>query len=142
MSESRYHKAPREQIIAVHFRKKASSDEVVAHLLEAVRGTDLSLLKVFADGDRVYPFEGRDLAWSASASSWRAELFWHSPTLMSGWRLEVFLKRAEIFLEVPGRVQLELRGGQPDRREDAPGVRRARLWRPGDDALTHLDQKS
>ena len=82
MSESRDHKPPGEQIIAVRFRMKASSDEVVAHFFEAVRGTDLSLLKVFGDGDRVYPFEGRNRA--RSASSWRAELFWHSPTLMSG----------------------------------------------------------
>ena len=139
MSESRYLKAP-EQIIAVRFRIKASSDEVVAHLLEAVRGTDLSLLKVFGDGDRVYPFEGRNPA--RSASSWRAELFWHSPTLMSGWRLEVFLKRAKNFLELPGRVQLELGGGQRKPREDVRGVRRARLWRPGDEVRTPLDKKS
>ena len=118
MSEARHHKNPDEQIIAVRFRMKASSDEVVAHLLEAVRGTDLTLHKVFADGDRVYPFEGPDLAWSESASSWRAELFWHSPTLMSEWRLEVFMKRAEIFLELPRRVRLELVGGRRNRRED------------------------
>ena len=117
MSESRYLTAP-EQIIAVRFRIKASADEVVARLLEAVRGTDLSLLKVFGDGDRVYPFEGRNPARSLSASSWRAELFWHSPTLMSGEGLEVFMKRAEIFLELPGRVRLELGGGQRNPRED------------------------
>ncbi len=115
MSESPYHKAP-EQIIAVRFRIKVSTDEVVAHLLEAVRGTDLSLLKVFGDGDRVYPFEGRNPA--RSASSWRAELFWQSPTHRSGWILEIFLKRAEIFLEVPGGVGLQLGGGQRNPRED------------------------
>ena len=86
---------------------EASADEVVAHLLDSVRGTELALLKVFGDGDRVYPFESPDLAWSLSASSWRAELFWHSPTFMSGWRLEIFLKRAEIFLGLPGRVRRE-----------------------------------
>ena len=117
MSESHDHKAP-EQIIAVRFRVKASSDEVVAHLLEAVRGTNLSLLKVFGDGDRVYPFEGRNPARSGSASSWRAELFWQSPTHRSGWILEIFLKRAEIFLEVPGGVGLQLGGGQRNPRED------------------------
>ena len=122
MPESRYHEARGEQVFAVRFRVKASSDEVVAHLLEAVRGTDLTLLKVFGDGDRVYPFEGPDLAWSESAFSWRAELFWHSPTLMSGWRLEVFLKRAKNFLELRGRVQLELAGGQRNPRGDVPSA--------------------
>ena len=118
MPESRYHKVRSEQIIAVRFRMKASSDEVVAHLLEAVRGTELTLLKVFGDGDRVYPFEGRDPARSLSASSWRAELFWHSSTLVSGGGLEVFLKRAKFFLEVPDGVRLELGGGQRNPRED------------------------
>ena len=142
MPESRYHKVRSEQIIAVRFRMKASSDEVVAHLLEAVRGTELTLLKVFGDGDRVYPFEGRDPARSLSASSWRAELFWHSPTLMSGRRLEVFLKRAEVFLELPGGVGLELGGGQRNPREDVRGVRRARLFGAGDEVRTLLDEKS
>ena len=112
MPESLYHKVRSEQIIAVRFRMKASSDEVVAHLLEAVRGTDLSLLTVFGDGDPVYPHEVR------SAFSWRAELFWQSPTHRSGWILEIFLKRAEIFLEVPGGVGLQLGGGQRNPRED------------------------
>ena len=140
MPESRYHKARSEQIIAVRFRMKASSDEVVAHLLEAVRGIDLSLLKLFGDGDRVYPFEGRNPA--RSASSWRAELFWHSPTLMSGWILEIFLKRAKFFLGLRDRVQLELGGGQRNPREDVRGVRRARLSEAGDEAPTPLDKKS
>ena len=122
MSESRYHKVRSEQVIAVRFRMKASADEVVAHLLEVVRGTNLSLLKVFGDGDRVYPFEGPDLAWSESASSWRAELFWHSHTLVSGGGLELFLKRAKIFLETPGRVRLEIGGGQRNPREDVHRV--------------------
>ncbi len=137
--ESHDHKAP-EQIIAVRFRIKASSDEVVAHLLEAVRGTDLSLLKVFGDGDRVYPFEGRNPA--RSASLWRAELLWRSRALNSGLILEIFLKRAEFFLEVPGGIGLEPGGGQRNPREDVGGVRRARPWRPGDDARTPLDKKS
>ncbi len=119
MSDSRHHKVRSDQVIAVRFRMKASSDEVVAHLLHSARGTDLSLLTVFGDGDRVYPFEGRNPA--RSASSWRAELFWHSPTLMSGWILEIFLKRAEIFLEVPGGVGLELGGGQRNPREEIVG---------------------
>ena len=138
--ESRYHEARSEQTIAVRFRMKASSDEVVAHLFEAVRGTDLTLRKVFGDGDLVYPFEGGNPA--RSASSWRAELFWHSPTLMSGWRLEVFLKRAEIFLEVPGRVRLEIGGGQQNPREDVRGVRRAQLFRAGDEPQRPLAKKS
>ena len=43
----------------------------------------------------------------APVSETHAELFWHSPTLMSGWILEIFLKRAEIFLGLPGRVRRE-----------------------------------
>ncbi len=116
MPESRYHKAPYPQIIAVRFRMKAASDEVVAHLLASVRQTDLSLLQVFGDGDLVYPFEGRNPA--RSASSWRAELFWRSHALNSGWHLEAFLARAEFFLKVPGGVGLELGGGQGDPREE------------------------
>ena len=119
MPESRYHEVRSEQFIAIRFRMKASADEVVARLLDSVRQTDLSLLTVFGDGDRVYPFEGRNPA--RSASSWRAELFWHSPTLMSGWQLEIFLKRAKFFLQLRDRVQLELEGGQRDPREDVVG---------------------
>ena len=116
MPESRYHEARSEQVIAVRFRMKAASDEVVAHLFDSVRQTDLSLLQVFGDGDLVYPFEGRNPA--RSASSWRAELSWRSGALNSGWHLEAFLKRAEFFLEVPGGVGLELGGGQRNLRED------------------------
>ena len=116
MPESRHHEARGEQFIAIRFRMKASADEVVARLLDSIRGTDLSLLRVFGDGDRVYPFEGRNPA--RSASSWRAELFWHSPTLMSGWILGIFLKRAKFFLGLGDRVQLELGGGQRNPRED------------------------
>ena len=112
MSESRQHERRSEQVIAVRFRMKASSDEVVAHLLEAVRGTDLSLLMVFGDGDPVYPHEVR------SASSWRAELFWRSRAINAGWHLEAFLARAEFFLGLRDRVQLELGGGQRNPRED------------------------
>ena len=142
MSETDYHEARSGQVFAVRFRVKASSDEVVAHLLEAVRGTELTLLKVFGNGDRVYPFEGPDLAWSESASSWRAELFGHSHTVMSGWQLEVFLKRAEIFLETPGQVRLEIGGGQRNPRENVRAVRRARLSGAGAEAPTPLDKKS
>ena len=116
MPESRHHEARGEQFIAIRFRMKASADEVVARLLDSVRQTDLSLLTVFGDGDLVYPLEGRNPA--RSASSWRAELFWRSRALNSGWRLVVFLKRAEIFLGLPGRVRLELSGGQRNPRED------------------------
>ena len=134
MTETRYREARCEKVFAVRFKVTASSEEVVARLLEAARGTELTLLKVFGDGDRVYPLEGPDLAWSESASSWRAELFWHSSSLMSGWRLEVFLKRAEIFLETPGRVRLEIGGGQRNPREDVRAVRRARLSGAGGEA--------
>ena len=37
---------------------------------------------------------------------------------MSGWRLEIFMKRAEIVLKLPGRVRLELGGGQQNLRGD------------------------
>ena len=116
MSESRHHETRGEQIIAVRFRMKASSDEVVARILDSVRQTDLSLLTVFGDGDRVYPFEGQDPA--RSASSWRAELRWRSSALNSRWHLEAFLKRAEFFLEVPGGIGLKLGRGQRNPRED------------------------
>ena len=102
MTESHKQEAGGTQIIAVHFQMDASADKVVARLLEAVRPTDVSLLKVFADGDRVYPFEGRDPA--LSASSWRAELYWGA---RAGLDLEDFLDRAERFLDCPGSVRLE-----------------------------------
>jgi len=112
MPESRYNPTPGDQVIAVLFQMKAPADEVVARILDSVRQTDLSLLTVFGDGDPVYPSEVR------SASSWRAELFWDAPTLKSAGRLELFLKRAKFFLEVPSGVRLELRGGQRNPRED------------------------
>ena len=99
MPESRYREKRGVQVIAVRFRMKASSDEVVARILDSVRQTDLLLLKVFGDGDRVYPFEGRNPV--RSASSWCVELSWRSSALDSGWHLEAFLARAEFFLEVP-----------------------------------------
>ena len=110
MPESRYNPTPGDQVIAVLFQMKAPADEVVARILDSVRQTDLSLLTVFGDGDRVYPSEGRNPV--RSASSWRAELFWRSHALNSGWHLEAFLARAEFFLKVPGGVGLELGGGQ------------------------------
>ena len=119
MPESTYHEVRCEQIIAVRFRMKAPADYVVARLLEAVRGTDLSLLNVVGDGDRVYPSEGRNAA--RSASSWRAELFWRSPALNPGFQLEVFLRRAGVLLDLPGGVRLELGGGQRNPREEVVG---------------------
>ena len=110
MPESRDHEARAEQIIGVRFRLKASADEVIPRLLDAVRRTDLSLLKVRGDGVRVYPVGGRNPAWSAS--SWRAELFWHSPALRLEWHLEDFLVRAELWLDSPGGVRLERGRGQ------------------------------
>ncbi len=119
MPESRYHEARGEQIIAIRFRMRASADDVVIRLLEAARRTDLSLLKVLGDGDRAYPFDGRNPA--RSASSWRAEFCWRSPVLNPGWQLEVFLSRAELWLELPGGVRLELGGGERNPREDPVG---------------------
>lgn len=119
MLESRYHEARSEQVIAILFQKKASSDEVVARIRDSVRQTELSLLKVFGDGDRVYPFEGRNPV--RSASSWRVELFLRSGVLNAGSHLEVFLARAKFFLELPGGVGLEIGGSQRNPREDVRG---------------------
>ena len=107
MSELRQHEAPAEQIVAVSFRMNASVEEVVTGLLEAVRRTGLSLLRVSGDGRRVYPFAGRNPA--RTASSWRAELSRNSPTV----NLEIFVGRAELFLELPGGVRLEPGAGVP-----------------------------
>ena len=100
MPESRHHQARSEQGIAVRFQKKASSDEVVARIRDSVRQTELSLLKVFRDGDCVYP-EGRNPGRNPvrSTSSWRVELFLRSGVLYAGSHLEVFLARAKFFLE-------------------------------------------
>ena len=134
MPELRYPESRSEHVIVVGFLKKASSDEVVARILDSVRQTDLSLSKVFGDGDRVYPLEGRSPV--RSASSWRAELFWRSRALNSGWHLEAFLARAEFFLEVPGGVALELGGGKVNLAEDLPAVNRAQLLEAGDAELS------
>ena len=140
MPESRYHEARSEQVVAVRFQKKASPDEVVARIRDSVRRTELSLLKVFGDGDRVYPPEGQNPV--GSASSWRVELFLPPRVLNSGRHLEVFLARAKFFLELPGGVRLEIGGGLGNPREDVRAVRRARLSGAGDEAPTPLDKKS
>ena len=111
MPESGHHEAHSAQIVAVRFRMTASVEEVVARLLEAVRRTDLFLLRVFGDGNRFYPFAGRNAA--RTASSWRAELSC-SPAVS----LEVFMARAELFLELPGGVRLEPGGGRRPLREE------------------------
>ncbi len=107
MSES-YRNISGEPIIAVRFRKAEFFDDVVIHLLEAATGTGFSLLTVAGDGERVYPFEGRNPA--LRASLWCAELIWLPPILMPECRLEAFLKRAELFLELPGGGQVQLEG--------------------------------
>ena len=104
MPESRYDGERREQAIAIRFRMKGSTDEVVARLLEAVRPIDVYLLRVFGDGNHVYPFEGRNPA--RTASSWRADLYWGASA-----GLEDFLSRAELSLDCPGGVWLEESGG-------------------------------
>lgn len=58
LPEPRHHEAREARIITIRFRMKASADHVVARLLEAVRPIDVSLLKVFGDGNRLYPFDG------------------------------------------------------------------------------------
>ena len=111
MPEPRHPEARGVQRVAVRFRKKTSVEEVVARLLDAVRETDLFLLEVSGDGNRLYPFAGRNPG--RTASSWRAALSWSSPAI----NLEVFLKRAELFLELPGGVRLEPGGGRRPLRE-------------------------
>ena len=95
-----------DQIIAIRFRVKEAADDVVARLLQAARRTDLSLVKVLGDGDLVYPFGGGNPA--RGASSWRAEFCWGSPALRQGWHLEAFMMRAELYLDLPGGVWMEL----------------------------------
>ena len=88
MPEPRHHEARGVRLVAVCFRNETSVEEVVARLLEAVRRTDLFLLKVYGDGNRLYPFAGRNPA--QTASSWRAELSWNSPPpsiWRSSWRV-------------------------------------------------------
>ena len=115
MTDSQLRGTQSEDIIAVRFRMEATADEVVARLLESVRRTDLSLVTVYGDGQRVYPFAARDA--TLAASSWRAELLWGSAAIKPGWQLEVFLRRAETFLELPGGLRLELGGGRRGLRE-------------------------
>lgn len=111
LPEQRHHEARGVHTVAVRFRMKASTEEVVTRLVEAIRRTDLSLLKVFGDGNHLYPFAGWNPA--RTASSWRAELSWSSSIV----NLEVFVARAELFLDLPGGVWLEPGGGRPAPRE-------------------------
>ena len=140
MLELRHHEGRGVQLVAVCFRKETSVEEVVTRLLKAIRRTDLFLLKVFGDGNRLYPFAGRNP--TRTASSWRVELFLRSGVLNSGRHLERFLARAKFFLELPGGVGLEIGGGQRNPREDVRGVRRGWLSGTGDEAPTPLDKKS
>ena len=98
--------------IAVRFRMRGPSYEVVERLLGAVRHTDLSLLQLLCDGDCVYPFGTPCEA--HGESSWRAELYWHSSAPDSVWRLAVFAGLAELLLEMPEGVLVEL-GSPTDR---------------------------
>ena len=116
MPESHNREARGAQIISIRFRMRASADVVVARLLEVVRPTDVSLLKVFGDGDRVYPVEERNPA--LSASSWRAELYWGA---RAGLDLEDFLGRAERSLDCPGGVRLERGEGRRSLRAKVEG---------------------
>ena len=116
MPKSRNHETRGARSIAVRFQMRASADEVAARLLESVRRTDLSLLKVFGDGECVYPFTGRDPA--RTASEWRAELSWNHPAIKPGWFLELFLARAELFLELPGGMRLEAEANRTAQREE------------------------
>jgi hypothetical protein len=104
------------QCIAVQFRMCAEADEVAGRLLRAVQWTDLSLVQLLCDGDRVYPFGGTNAA--AMESSWRAEFLWTSSAPDAVWRLEVFLGLAKFLLGLPGGLQIEI-GGVTDRENRA-----------------------
>lgn len=118
MPEFLSHTAQDEGTITIRFGTPATADEVIARLLEAIRRTDLCLLSVFGDGDRFYPFEGRD---PARASSWRAELCWCANAANPGWHLQIFVRRAERFLDCPDGVRLEFSGRRRNPREEVAG---------------------
>ena len=117
MSESRQNQDREERVIVVRVRHRASAEEVVAQLLEAARPTDISLLTVFGDGGRVYPFGGQDPR--RTASSWRAKLLWHQHSDDPGEQLEIFLGRAGLFLNLSDGVRVESDGGDRRAREKA-----------------------
>jgi hypothetical protein len=106
MSRTLQNRARDERVVAVGFRGSAPVEVVVARLLEAARRTDVSLLTVFGDGDKVYPAEGQDP--TRTASSWRAELAWRYLGDDPGGQLEIFLGRAELYLNPPGGLRVEL----------------------------------
>ena len=124
MPDSQSRAARSEPPIAIRFRMRSTSDAVVARLLEAVRRTDLCLVTVSGDGHRVYPFGGQCPA--RSASSWRAELVWRAAAQNPGWHLEVFIHRAELFLDCTDGVRLEVAGDGRDPSKKVRGVRRPR----------------
>ena len=93
-----------DRITRIRFQVDASVDHVTARLLESVRRTDLSLLTVTGDDHGVYPFGARNAI--QAASSWRAELLWREGAT-DDWHLEVFLRRADLFLDCPDGVQVE-----------------------------------
>lgn len=108
-----------DRITTIRFRVDATVDQVVARLLESVRRTEISVLTLEADGQTVYPLGSKSAP--ASASSWRADMLWTDAPLDVALHLEVFLKRAELFLDpfppgihvvdatVPGQGQGERR---------------------------------
>lgn len=102
------HALRNERITAIRFRTESTVDHVTARLLEAVRRTDLFLLTVTGDGNRVYPFEARNP--TQSASSWCAELFWCEGASDMGSHLEVFRRRAELFLDCRDGVHVVPKG--------------------------------
>jgi len=110
-----------ERITTIRFQMAASVDHVTVGLLEAVRRTGLSLLAVTGDDTSVYP-HGAVNAMQA-ASSWRAELLWPADASDQGWHLEVFLCRAEVFLDCPDGVHVA--AGAP-RRKTSPKKARNR----------------
>ncbi len=125
MLESQPRRAQSERFITIRFRMRSTSDAVVARLLEAVRRTDLSLVTVSGDGHRVYPFGPKSPA--RSASLWRAELLWRVDLHKPGWHLELFLYRAELFLDCPDGVRLQPPGGGWKSGREGQDVSRTRL---------------
>jgi hypothetical protein len=87
-----------DRITTIRFQVEATVDHVIARLFESVKRTDLSLLSLAADGERVYPLVARSP--TTSASSWRADLLWREAPLDVNGHMEIFLHRAELFLDL------------------------------------------
>lgn len=98
-------------ITTIRFQKEARVDQVTARLLEAALRTDLSLLSLEGDGNGVYPLATRDPI--ESASSWRAEMLWNEGASDVGRHLEVFVARANLFLDFSDGIQVASMRARP-----------------------------